>query len=262
MRAVADTVGAVVAGDASVVAPFPRAWQAPAGVAPARWVDGAPAALETPLGRGCVRTVGVPVADAGDLVLRPAFRRFVTVLAAGFDSKVNERANAMTWPRGQMRYNLATLAELRVFEPLPYLLDLDGEQRQLEIAMALATRPRLLLLDEPVAGMGLDESQRMVQLLRALRGHHTLVLVEHDMDVVFALADRISVLVYGQVVATAATDQANHVWVRGLEPGTDCRIVEDSNFVSSVTSMSIMPTGFFSASKMVRLVDPSSLPRI
>ena len=77
-----------------------------------------------------------------------------------------------------------------------------GEQRQLEIAMALATRPRLLLLDEPVAGMGLDESQRMVQLLRALRGHHTLVLVEHDMDVVFALADRISVLVYGQVIAT------------------------------------------------------------
>jgi len=77
-----------------------------------------------------------------------------------------------------------------------------GEQRQLEIAMALATRPRLLLLDEPVAGMGLDESQRMVQLLRALRGHHTLVLVEHDMDVVFALADRISVLVDGQVIAT------------------------------------------------------------
>ena len=81
-----------------------------------------------------------------------------------------------------------------------------GEQRQLEIAMALATRPRLLLLDEPVACMGLDESQRMVQLLRALRGHHTLVLVEHDMDVVFALADRISVLVYGQVIATGPPD--------------------------------------------------------
>ena len=81
-----------------------------------------------------------------------------------------------------------------------------GEQRQLEIAMALATRPRLLLLDEPVAGMGLDESQRMVQLLRALRGRHTLVLVEHDMDVVFALADRISVLVYGRVIATGAPE--------------------------------------------------------
>jgi branched-chain amino acid transport system ATP-binding protein len=77
-----------------------------------------------------------------------------------------------------------------------------GEQRQLEIAMALATRPRLLLLDEPVAGMGLDESQRMVGLLRALRGRHTIVLVEHDMDVVWALADRISVLVYGRVIAT------------------------------------------------------------
>ncbi len=81
-----------------------------------------------------------------------------------------------------------------------------GEQRQLEIAMALATRPRLLLLDEPVAGMGLDESQRMVQLLRALRGRHTIVLVEHDMDVVFALADRISVLVYGRVLATGAPE--------------------------------------------------------
>jgi branched-chain amino acid transport system ATP-binding protein len=81
-----------------------------------------------------------------------------------------------------------------------------GEQRQLEIAMALATRPRLLLLDEPVAGMGPEESQRMVQLLRALRQRHTIVLVEHDMDVVFALADRISVLVYGRVVASGAPE--------------------------------------------------------
>jgi branched-chain amino acid transport system ATP-binding protein len=81
-----------------------------------------------------------------------------------------------------------------------------GEQRQLEIAMALATGPRLLLLDEPVAGMGPDESQRMVRLLRTLRGRHTLVLVEHDMDVVFALADRISVMVYGRVIATGAAE--------------------------------------------------------
>ena len=81
-----------------------------------------------------------------------------------------------------------------------------GEQRQLEIAMALATRPRLLLLDEPVAGMGLDESARMVQLLRTLRGRHTIVLVEHDMDVVWALADRISVMVYGRVIATGSPE--------------------------------------------------------
>jgi branched-chain amino acid transport system ATP-binding protein len=79
-----------------------------------------------------------------------------------------------------------------------------GEQRQLELALALATRPRLLLLDEPVAGMGPDESQRMVGLLRALRGRHTLLLVEHDMDVVFALADRICVIVYGRVIAAGA----------------------------------------------------------
>jgi branched-chain amino acid transport system ATP-binding protein len=81
-----------------------------------------------------------------------------------------------------------------------------GEQRQLEIAMALATHPRLLLLDEPVAGMGIDESQRMVQLLRTLRGRHTILLVEHDMDAVFALADRISVMVYGRVIATGTPE--------------------------------------------------------
>ena len=62
---------------------------------------------------------------------------FVTVLAAGFDAMVNERANAMTWPKGQMRYNLATLAELRTFEPLPYTLELDGEARRLD-AMLVA----------------------------------------------------------------------------------------------------------------------------
>jgi branched-chain amino acid transport system ATP-binding protein len=81
-----------------------------------------------------------------------------------------------------------------------------GEQRQLEIAMALASRPRLLLLDEPVAGMGIDESQRMVRLLRTLRRQHTMLLVEHDMDAVFALADRISVMVYGRVIASGAPE--------------------------------------------------------
>jgi branched-chain amino acid transport system ATP-binding protein len=82
-----------------------------------------------------------------------------------------------------------------------------GEQRQLEVAMALATRPRLLLLDEPVAGMGLEESQRMVQFLAALKGKRTLILVEHDMDAVFTLADRISVLVYGRIIASGTPDE-------------------------------------------------------
>ena len=77
-----------------------------------------------------------------------------------------------------------------------------GEQRQLEVAMALATGPRLLLLDEPMAGMGTEESQRMIALLQKLKQKKTIILVEHDMDAVFRLADRISVLVYGKVIAT------------------------------------------------------------
>jgi branched-chain amino acid transport system ATP-binding protein len=77
-----------------------------------------------------------------------------------------------------------------------------GEQRQLEIAMALATRPRMLLLDEPMAGMGPEESARMVKTLLELKKEYTILLIEHDMEAVFALADRISVLVYGRVIAT------------------------------------------------------------
>ena len=81
-----------------------------------------------------------------------------------------------------------------------------GEQRQLEIAMVLATRPRLLLLDEPMAGMGAEESERMVATLRNLAGEYTVLLVEHDMDAVFALADRLTVLVYGRVIAAGTAD--------------------------------------------------------
>jgi branched-chain amino acid transport system ATP-binding protein len=76
-----------------------------------------------------------------------------------------------------------------------------GEQRQLEVAMALATKPRLLLLDEPMAGMGIEESQRMIAFLATLKRRQTMILVEHDMDAVFRLADRIAVLVYGRIIA-------------------------------------------------------------
>ncbi len=81
-----------------------------------------------------------------------------------------------------------------------------GEQRQLEIGMALATAPRLLLLDEPTAGMGHAESERMVALLKSLKGELGLLLVEHDMDAVFALADRITVMTDGRVIASGAPD--------------------------------------------------------
>ncbi|MDI4633672.1 ABC transporter ATP-binding protein [Pelomonas sp. V22] len=79
-----------------------------------------------------------------------------------------------------------------------------GEQRQLELALALATKPRLLLLDEPMAGMGPEEGLQMVELLQRLKGQVTLLLVEHDMDAVFRLADRISTLVAGRVIATGS----------------------------------------------------------
>jgi branched-chain amino acid transport system ATP-binding protein len=82
-----------------------------------------------------------------------------------------------------------------------------GEQRQLEVGLALASSPKLMLLDEPMAGMGPDESERMVQLLQSLRGDTTLLLVEHDMDAVFRLADTLSVLVSGQVIACGTAEQ-------------------------------------------------------
>jgi len=77
-----------------------------------------------------------------------------------------------------------------------------GEHRQLEFAVALAANPRLLLLDEPLAGMGLEDSARMVSMLRGLKGRLPMLLIEHDMDAVFSLADRVTVLVYGRVVAS------------------------------------------------------------
>jgi branched-chain amino acid transport system ATP-binding protein len=76
-----------------------------------------------------------------------------------------------------------------------------GERRQLEMAMTLATRPKLLLLDEPMAGMSLAESERLVTLLAGIKHQYAILLVEHDMDAVFKLADRISVVVYGRVIA-------------------------------------------------------------
>ena len=82
-----------------------------------------------------------------------------------------------------------------------------GEKRQLELAIALATRPRLLLLDEPLAGTSGAEADRLVEVMRGLKGAVTLVLIEHDMDAVFALADRISVLVYGRIIATGTPDR-------------------------------------------------------
>jgi branched-chain amino acid transport system ATP-binding protein len=98
------------------------------------------------------------------------------------------------------RVGLAARAE----EPAAALS--HGEHRQLELAMALAGGPRMLLLDEPMAGLGPEESARMVEMLRALKRELTILLVEHDMEAVFALADRVTVLVYGRVIASGSPE--------------------------------------------------------
>ena len=94
--------------------------------------------------------------------------------------------------------------EERAFEKVGNLS--HGEHRQLEIAMALATQPHLLLLDEPMAGMGTEEGRKILKILQKLKRRKTILLIEHDMDVVFALADRITVLVYGQVIASGSPE--------------------------------------------------------
>jgi branched-chain amino acid transport system ATP-binding protein len=98
-----------------------------------------------------------------------------------------------------------------------------GGQRQLEIAMCLATKPRVLLLDEPLAGMGAEETDRMLQLLERLKPAHAILLVEHDMDAVFRVADRITVMVNGSVIASGTPaairiDQAVQLAYLGAEP--------------------------------------------
>jgi branched-chain amino acid transport system ATP-binding protein len=97
-----------------------------------------------------------------------------------------------------------------------------GEQRQLEVGLALALEPKLLLLDEPMAGMGPEESERMVALLQGLRGRVTMLLVEHDMDAVFRLADRVSTLVSGRIIATGtASEIRQHPEVKRAYLGDD-----------------------------------------
>jgi branched-chain amino acid transport system ATP-binding protein len=97
-----------------------------------------------------------------------------------------------------------------------------GERRQLELAMALAAGPKFLLLDEPMAGMSAQESAAIVKLLQGLKGRYAILLVEHDMDAVFSLADRISVLVYGKVMFTGTPEEIrNHPEVRAVYLGEE-----------------------------------------
>jgi branched-chain amino acid transport system ATP-binding protein len=164
--------------------------------------------------------------DGKDITNLPVYRRCrlglarsfqVTTLFPDFTALDNVALSVQAHAGHSFRFWRNARSEMQLREPAQAALervglaerlstlvaDLShGERRQLEIAMALAARPRMLLLDEPMAGVGPEESSRLVELLRALKGTVTVLLVEHDIDAVFALADRISVLVYGRIIAT------------------------------------------------------------
>lgn len=102
------------------------------------------------------------------------------------------------------KVNLGEYADILVSELA------HGQKRQLELAVALARSPKVLLLDEPMAGMGGDETRRMTRFLQSLKGEYSILLVEHDMDAVFTLADRVTVLVYGQAIFTGTPDEVKN----------------------------------------------------
>jgi branched-chain amino acid transport system ATP-binding protein len=176
---------------------------------------------------GQLRSDAGRIVFAGDDITRlPTHRRVRAGLARSFQitsvlrdfTALDNVALAVQAHQGHsFRFWQAAQSDVRLRQPAQAILDQlglgeradtpasslsYGEQRQLEIAMALAGDPRLLLLDEPMAGMGPDESARMVAFLRRLKRQRTILLIEHDMDAVFALADRITVLVYGRAIAT------------------------------------------------------------
>jgi branched-chain amino acid transport system ATP-binding protein len=121
-----------------------------------------------------------------------------------------QRPWALWQPAQRCEYSTAMASEALESAGLGAMVDRvagtlsHGGKRQLEIAMCLATRPRVLLLDEPLAGMGAEETDRMLALLEALKPGHAILLVEHDMDAVFRVADRITVMVNGEVIASDA----------------------------------------------------------
>jgi branched-chain amino acid transport system ATP-binding protein len=169
---------------------------------------------------GCIRFEGqditsLPVYRRSQLGLARSFQ--ITSLFPDFTALDNVALSVQAHSGHSFRFWRNARSEIELRKPAQAALDRvglaerattvvadlsHGERRQLEIAMALVAGPRMLLLDEPMAGMGQEESGRLVELLRVLKGTVTVLLIEHDIDAVFALADRISVLVYGRIIAT------------------------------------------------------------
>ena len=161
----------------------------------------------------------------------------VTSVFRGFTALENVALSIQAHSGHSFRFWIRASTDPKLTEPAREILDAvglgkralvlagnlaHGEQRQLEIAMALATHPKLLLLDEPTAGMGPEDSENMRKFLGALKGRFSIVLIEHDMDTVFTLADRLTVLVYGRAVATGTPSEIrNNDEVRAAYLGED-----------------------------------------
>ena len=183
------------------------------------------------------QVTGVVLPDAGQIVFRdrditrmPAYRRPHLGMARSFqitsiiqDMTVLENVVLAVQAKAGHSYRFwePAIADDQLTEPAmraliqvglePEAMQIagplsHGEHRQLELAMVLATDPELVFLDEPTAGMGREDSARMVSMLESLKGSRTVILVEHDMDAVFALADRITVMVEGRAIATGTPD--------------------------------------------------------
>jgi len=168
--------------------------------------------------------------DGRDITRLPAHKRAATGLARSFqisqlygDLTVEDNVAMAVQAQSHKRFNLfanarrdaslreparAALARVGLADcaHLPVSELAHGQKRQLELAIALSLPASVLLLDEPMAGLGAEESQRMRDILLALKGQYAILLVEHDMDIVFSLADRITVLVYGKPVFTGTPD--------------------------------------------------------
>jgi len=139
----------------------------------------------------------------------PAFSLFDNVWVAAFACGPSWKGllwrNADRYPEVRAR-SLAALADVGLADKAeqPVRRISHGEQRQLELAIALAAAPRVLLLDEPAAGLSPEETKRLVSLVRALKGRYTIVLIEHKMDIIMSVSDRISVMHFGSLIAEGA----------------------------------------------------------
>lgn len=146
----------------------------------------------------------------------------ITAIMQGFSVRENVMLAAQAKAKHHFRFfrdarrDATLIAETnRILERLGLMLVAEtlaaniahGQKRQLELAMALATEPKVLLLDEPMAGMGSSETEHMTAVIAELKKDYAILLVEHDMDVVFTLADRISVLVYGKIIASGTPEE-------------------------------------------------------